>query len=219
MKMSSCTLPCSSCEIGHTSNFVPVFYTTRIVDPKLHSIPSSLDREFVISVLHNEAAMRQMLSLPGGKNTTKESTWTDVLASMAFPLSAPDPTATLSLTALPDGVSAFYTLTGCKITNNFRVVGGGQSAEEAEDKSGAGLQLQLDGSSTILKIFSSWVVPSSDPRPPRHVARLLVFFEELVRNGRDVEAALQSEALAGVDKEYARIYENSAPDENSSKTG
>ena len=138
-----------------------------------------------------------------GKPVWREAT--NLILFLGFPFGSNDePKEPLSITNEPNGVTCTYTLLPSTIQQTFTVSGGDDTEKSLN---GSNLQLQFSRHCQILRPFSSWVYHHLGSGPPAPMLKLLRLFEELARNGRDVAAALESDALYTVREDYLRDQE------------
>ncbi|OAQ96286.1 hypothetical protein LLEC1_04853 [Akanthomyces lecanii] len=166
------------------------FYSRKTADTVAHPLPPSLDRECVLGLLHDETLLPRIL-WPNSVMENRQQT----LSGLEGVLS--DTYLNVSLLKLSDGVTCVEKLGGFTLTVSYSIM-----ENDAPGKDGSkacGLQLQEERSLRALRPIASFT--KFKPESPAKTQNLLRFFEALSRNGTDSLAALESIAIADLNKD------------------
>lgn len=144
--------------------------------------------------------MAPLVNIPWEVEPEKEESWLDAVTYVAFPFPKPDLSMKLKISPLEDGVSAVNNTLGCKFTCLYRVVD--TDSLPVDGNRNSDLLLSVARMSRFVWPLKHAAQGEPSTQLPRSVALVLCLFGELSRNGCDVAAAAQSDAIAALQKEY-----------------
>lgn len=178
-----------------------VFYTSKTAQKAYYPLPNALGYEDVLSIIHNESLLRQIF-WPESTNSN-EGTLAPGLSSLVGGL-LPSPQIKYSLSVRENGVICTEELPlGFMATITYTLSRKGKAGEGGIDESESGRFSHSETSPFDSRLYLAEERTAGTPRlmagfvkfgegPIVKTRNLMGFLNELVRNGRDVAAALQS---------------------------
>ena len=158
-----------------------VLYTTKKSEPTSYPIPSTLDRDYVIGILHDKFVLSQFFEQASPTIADKSKAPSDAKLSFS------DLREDFALCKIRDGIVYTEKLPGgFTMSNVYTVTSGSGSIHNGPNPQ---IQLREERSVQALRPVAGLI--KFDKSAPKKTMQLMRLFQELGRNGRNVMAALE----------------------------